>query len=60
MSSLPWFTAFGYWKMGCIVEGVYARRLKGAQGGMGGGDPAAIAARAEAYLEHAAATVSRS
>jgi aminoglycoside phosphotransferase (APT) family kinase protein len=60
LSALPWFTAFGYWKMGCIVEGVYARRLKGAQGGMGAGDPAAIAARAEEYFAHAAATVSRS
>ena len=44
---------FGYWKMACIVEGVYARRLKGASGGGTTGDAAGIAARADALLEHA-------
>lgn len=54
LSSLPWFTVFGYWKMACIVEGVHARRLQGAQGGARGGDPASIARRADAFLAHAA------
>jgi aminoglycoside phosphotransferase (APT) family kinase protein len=58
LSHLDWFTAFGYWKMGCIVEGVYARRLKGASGGMGAGDPGPLAERAEGFLKHARATVS--
>jgi aminoglycoside phosphotransferase (APT) family kinase protein len=53
LSSLGWFTVFGYWKMACIVEGVHARRLRGASGGGGRGDPATIAARADALLEHA-------
>jgi aminoglycoside phosphotransferase (APT) family kinase protein len=55
LSAFPWLHAFSYWKMGCIVEGVYARRLKGATGGMGGGDPESIAQRAEGFLHHAAA-----
>lgn len=55
LSAFPWLHAFSYWKMGCIVEGVYARRLKGASGGMGAGDPETIARRAEGYLHHAAA-----
>ena len=54
LSSLGWFTVFGYWKMACIVEGVYARRLRGAQGGAGGGDPTSIAARVDTFLAHAA------
>jgi aminoglycoside phosphotransferase (APT) family kinase protein len=51
LGALGWFTVFGYWKMACIVEGVYARRLQGASGGAGGGDPSAIAARVDALLE---------
>jgi aminoglycoside phosphotransferase (APT) family kinase protein len=50
---LPWFTVFGYWKMACIVEGVYARRLQGASGGGGQGDPSSIAARVDALLDAA-------
>jgi len=60
LSALGWYRAFGYWKMGCIVEGAYARRLQGASGGRGARDPAEIAARAARLFEHAAATVSRS
>ncbi len=53
LDSLGWFTVFGYWKMACIVEGVHARRLKGASGGAATGDAASIAARVDALLEHA-------
>jgi len=53
LDALGWYTVFGYWKMACIVEGVYARRLKGATGGAATGDAATIAARVEALLEHA-------
>jgi len=54
LDALPWLAVFGYWKMACIVEGVYARRLQGAVGGAAGGDPASIAARVETFLAHAA------
>ena len=52
--TLRWFTVFGYWKMACIVEGVYARRLKGARGGAVQRDPSAIADRVDAFLAYAA------
>ncbi len=55
LDALPWFTAFSYWKMGCIVEGVYARRLQGARGGATERDVDSIAQRADAFLERAAA-----
>jgi aminoglycoside phosphotransferase (APT) family kinase protein len=53
LDALGWYTVFGYWKMACIVEGVYARRLKGATGGAVTGDAASIAARVDALLEQA-------
>lgn len=56
-SALPWLEAFSYWKMGCIVEGVHARRLRGARGGASQGDPASIADRADVFLARAAALV---
>jgi hypothetical protein len=58
LDALGWFTVFGYWKMACIVEGVYARRLKGASGGGGEGDPSTIAARVDALLDVAGDTAS--
>jgi aminoglycoside phosphotransferase (APT) family kinase protein len=36
VSALPFYAAFGYWKLACILQGVYARYL----GGAGGGDTA--------------------
>lgn len=54
LESLGWFTVFGYWKMACIVEGVYARRLQGARGGAAQQEPSAIADRVAAYLAYAA------
>ncbi|MCJ7437559.1 MAG: phosphotransferase family protein [Acidimicrobiia bacterium] len=54
LDSLGWFSVFGYWKMACIVEGVYARRLEGARGGGAQGDPSSIASRVDAYLAYAA------
>jgi aminoglycoside phosphotransferase (APT) family kinase protein len=32
VSGVDYFTAFAYWKLACIVEGVYARYLHGAMG----------------------------
>lgn len=59
LDALPWFTAFGWWKMACIVEGVYARRRAGARGGAPSGDVEAIATRVDRLLEvaHEAAHV---
>ncbi len=48
LEDLPYYVAFSWWKQACIVEGVYARHLHGASGGMGTStDPGAIAARAD-------------
>ena len=50
LDSWPWFEAFGWWKMGCIVEGVHARRSKGQGAGAPSGTLEAIAARADGFL----------
>jgi aminoglycoside phosphotransferase (APT) family kinase protein len=36
LSALPFYVAFGYWKLACIMEGVYARYAGGAMGDQGG------------------------
>jgi aminoglycoside phosphotransferase (APT) family kinase protein len=41
LSSVDFYVAFGYWKLACIVEGVYARYVGGA---MGNRDPSAFEA----------------
>jgi aminoglycoside phosphotransferase (APT) family kinase protein len=33
LSALDFYVAFGYWKLACILEGVYARYVGGAMGG---------------------------
>jgi aminoglycoside phosphotransferase (APT) family kinase protein len=33
LSALDFYIAFGYWKLACIIEGVYARYAGGAMGG---------------------------
>jgi aminoglycoside phosphotransferase (APT) family kinase protein len=54
LSDLPYYTIFSWWKQACIVEGVYARRLRGAiGGGTSGADPSTIAVRADALFGHA-------
>ncbi|HSL59706.1 MAG TPA: phosphotransferase family protein [Acidimicrobiales bacterium] len=53
LSALPTYTAFGYWKLACIVEGVYARYLGGA---MGQRDPESFApfkTQVESYADTA-------
>lgn len=58
LSDYPFYEAFSWWKQGCIVEGVYARRLRGSQGGMRQTGPASeIAARSDMLLERAHALV---
>jgi aminoglycoside phosphotransferase (APT) family kinase protein len=39
LSQIDYYEAFGYWKLACIVEGVYARYIGGA---MGSSDPKAF------------------
>ena len=36
LSSIDFYVAFGYWKLACIIEGVYARYKGGAMGHRGG------------------------
>ena len=35
LSALPYYVAFGYWKLTCIIAGVYARYAGGAMGDVG-------------------------
>jgi aminoglycoside phosphotransferase (APT) family kinase protein len=46
VSELSFYVAFGYWKLACIVQGVYERYL----GGAGGGDPTGYEAFADQVL----------
>lgn len=57
LSSREFHTAFGWWKQACIVEGVYARLMKGVSGGMKAVPPAQVAAIVERYLDCAAAVL---
>jgi aminoglycoside phosphotransferase (APT) family kinase protein len=36
LSDIGFYTAFGYWKLACILQGVYARYVAGAGGGDAG------------------------
>ena len=55
LSDLPYYAVFSWWKQACIVEGAYARRLKGMGAGMATtGDVHDIARRVDAMLAHAA------
>ena len=54
LDTLTFFSAFGWWKMACIVEGVYTRLQTGSGGGMKTTDLAAVAERTERLLEIAA------
>lgn len=47
---MAWYQAFSWWKQACIVEGVYARLLKGAVGGMKIAAPEMVAKRVDDYL----------
>jgi aminoglycoside phosphotransferase (APT) family kinase protein len=40
LSDIGYYVAFGYWKLACIIEGVYARYVAGAMGDRG--DPSAF------------------
>lgn len=54
LADYPFYEAFSWWKQACIVEGVFARRLRGSQGGMAQTGPASdIADRVDTMLDHA-------
>jgi aminoglycoside phosphotransferase (APT) family kinase protein len=36
VSSVGYYTAFGYWKLACIVDGVYTRYAGGSMGSSSG------------------------
>jgi len=52
VSNLPYFVAFSWWKMACIVEGVHGRALAGASGGAQVSSVEQIAERVDRMLEH--------
>ncbi len=51
VSELPFYVAFGYWKLACIIDGVYARYVGGSMGQSG--DAAAFQAFADS-VDHLA------
>ncbi|MEL7208117.1 MAG: phosphotransferase family protein [Actinomycetota bacterium] len=55
---IDYYVAFGYWKLACIVEGVYARYAGGSMGGDGAGAEA-FAAQVEILADAAAEAVDR-
>ena len=60
LSKKNYFFAFGYWKMACIVEGVYARLRKGAGGGMKiTADLSSLGDTVQCYLNAAATELER-
>lgn len=64
VSRIDYYMAFGYWKLACIVEGVYARYVGGAMGtrggGGGGGEFDVFAAQVDALARAAADALDRS
>ncbi len=53
VSQLDFYTAFAFWKLACIIEGVYARYLGGALGDRSAADLAPFAAQVEAAVTSA-------
>jgi aminoglycoside phosphotransferase (APT) family kinase protein len=58
LSQIDFYIAFGYWKLACIVEGVYARYVGGAMGGDATGFEG-FATQVERCAEAAAEAVGR-
>ena len=60
LSAIDYYVAFGYWKLACIIEGVYARYKGGAMGHRGGeGDFDFFGAQVVALAESARAALER-
>jgi len=61
LTHIDYFMAFGYWKLACIVEGVYARYVGGAMGARGSGAEFDVfAAQVDALATAAAHALERS
>jgi aminoglycoside phosphotransferase (APT) family kinase protein len=59
LSNIDFYVAFGYWKLACIVEGVYARYVGGSMGSRENSDFDVFARQVEAMAAQAAAAVDR-
>ena len=59
LSALDFYVAFGFWKLACIVEGVYARYLGGALGVRDPAEFAPFAAQVDAAVAKAAEHLER-
>jgi aminoglycoside phosphotransferase (APT) family kinase protein len=59
VAGIDFYIAFAYWKLACIIEGVYARYLGGALGDVDEATLAPFAAQVEAAAEHATAYAGR-
>lgn len=59
VSNIDFYTAFGYWKLACIVEGVYARYIGGSMGDRDNSDFDHFARQVEAMAAQAAAALGR-
>ena len=59
ISKLDFYTAFAFWKLACIIEGVYARYLGGALGDRSAEELAPFAAQVESAVTSAQRYLSR-
>jgi aminoglycoside phosphotransferase (APT) family kinase protein len=59
LSALDFYVAFGFWKLACIVEGVYARYLGGALGERDPAEFAPFAAQVDGAIAKAAEHLER-
>ena len=59
VSGVDFYIAFGYWKLACIVEGVYARYIGGSMGTRESNDFDHFARQVETLASQAAAAVDR-
>jgi aminoglycoside phosphotransferase (APT) family kinase protein len=59
LSNLDYYVAFAYWKLACILEGVYARYLGGALGARSADELAPFARQVEGAAAQALATLEK-
>ena len=59
LSNIDFYVAFGYWKLACIVEGVYARFIGGSMGQRDSNDFQPFARQVEMLAKGAVAAVER-
>ena len=59
MTNIEFYRAFAYWKLACIVEGVYARYLGGALGEKNAADLEPFKLQTEAAANSAEQALSR-